>query len=193
MLRKTRKCVTSWWVGTTFTCRRLITPLLPGEKSCCALLQLLTTPRRWWNTLLVRNRFVTRYFTCSLTCFFTCFFSNSFFVERHWPLPLFFFLCSLSRETCWDMEGGGSGVEASLVGWVHLLPAAAALWADERAGEVLLQRLKPPDFCPRLTLLTAPGLRWHIQTHSLITVIECINYYGKKSNVYFKYFVLDGL
>lgn len=55
MQRKTLRCVTSWWVATTSTCKPLIIPPLPGERSSCVSLQPLTTPLRWWNTLLVRG------------------------------------------------------------------------------------------------------------------------------------------
>lgn len=54
-LRRTRRCVTSWWVATTSTCRPSTTQPSPGEMSSCVLPQHLTTPLRWWNTLLVRT------------------------------------------------------------------------------------------------------------------------------------------
>ena len=64
------------------------------------------------------------------------------------------------------MEGGGPGAEAPLLGRVHLLPAAAALRADERARKVLLQRPQPPHLSLRVTLLTTAGWRDGTYTRS---------------------------
>lgn len=55
------------------------------------------------------------------------------------------------------MEGGGPGAEAPLLSRVYLLPAAAALRADERARKVVLQRPQPPYLGLRITLLTSAG------------------------------------
>lgn len=71
---------------------------------------------------------------------------------------LFFF--PLCRETGAYMEGGGPGAEAPLLCWMYLLPAATALWADERERKVLLQWPQSPHFSLCIIPFTC---QWHIK------------------------------
>lgn len=59
-------------------------------------------------------------------------------------------LLRLHRPAGADVEGGGFGAEAALLGRVWLLPAASSLRADEREGEVLLHRPQSHDISSSL-------------------------------------------
>lgn len=80
---------------------------------------------------------------------------------------------SLHRPSGEDLEGGGSGAEASLLGRVRLLPAAAALRADEREGEVLLHRPQSQDL--NGGLIAQPTLKpckFHPPVYELFIVLK---------------------